>query len=84
MLCLDGISSEDLAWIIQYLYVGEVSVPQSSLQKFLKVANKLKFHGLNEEIHQGTNMNKIEEELISNEVSNFEEKIHGLKEEIYQ
>ena len=51
MLCLDGVSSEDLAWIIQYLYVGEVSVPQSSLQKFLKVANKLKCHGLNEEIY---------------------------------
>ena len=65
MLCLDGVTSEDLAWIIQYLYVGEVSVPQSSLQKFLKVANKLKCHGLNEEIYQETNMNKTEEELNS-------------------
>ena len=65
MLCLDGVTSEDLAWIIQYLYVGEVSVPQSSLQKFLKIANKLKCHGLNDEIYQGTNMNKAEEELNS-------------------
>ena len=85
MLCLDGVTSEDLAWIIQYLYVGKVSVPQSSLPKFLKVANKLKCFGLNEdilstlshkwgtgtlvssesttieEIHQGTNINKIQE-----------------------
>ena len=85
MLCLDNVASEDLAWIIHYLYVGEVSVPQSRLNKFLKVANKLKCHGLNEdilsalshkwgtgtlvssestsneEIHQGTNMNKIQE-----------------------
>ena len=65
MLCLDGVTSEDLAWIIQYLYVGEVSVPQSSLQKFLKVANKLKCHGLNEEIYQETNMIQTEEELNS-------------------
>ena len=50
MLCLDNVASEDLAWIIHYLYVGEVSVPQSSLPKFLKVANKLKCYGLNEEI----------------------------------
>ena len=69
MLCLDGVTSEDLAWIIQYLYVGEVSVPQSSLQKFLKVANKLKCYGLNDEMLTRTTMNKIEEELISNEVS---------------
>ena len=65
MLCLDGVTSEDLAWIIQYLYVGEVSVPQSSLQTFLKVANKLKCYGLIEDIHQGTNMNKTEERLNS-------------------
>ena len=50
ILCLDGVTSEDLARIIQYLYVGVVSVPQSSLPKFLKVANKLKCYGLNEEI----------------------------------
>ena len=31
MLCLDGVSSVDLEWILKYLYVGEVSVPQSSL-----------------------------------------------------
>ena len=49
MLCLDGVSSEYLACIIKYLYVGEVSVPQSSLQKFLKIANKFKCYGLNED-----------------------------------
>ena len=65
MLCLDNVASEDLAWIIQYLYVGEVSVPQPSLQTFLKVANKLKCYGLIEDIHQGTNMNKTEEQLNS-------------------
>ena len=63
MLCLDGVSSEDLDWIIKYLYLGEVSVPQSSLQKFLQVANKLKCFGLKEEIHQGSNLIKIEEKV---------------------
>ena len=36
MLCLEGVSSENLEWILKYLYFGEVSVPHSSLQKFLK------------------------------------------------
>ena len=31
MLPLNGVSYENLDWIIEYLYVGEVSVPQSSL-----------------------------------------------------
>ena len=62
MLCLDGVSSEDLEWIIKYLYVGEVSVPQSSLQKFLEIANKFKCFGLNQEAQQG--IGKKENELL--------------------
>ena len=31
MLRLQDVSYENLDWIIEYLYVGEVSVPQSSL-----------------------------------------------------
>ena len=69
MLCLDGVSSEDLQWIIRYLYIGEVSVPQSSLQKFLHVANKLKCYGLKEERHEETDVIKAEEKVVYDEVS---------------
>ena len=48
MLCLDGVTSEDLERVIKYLYVGEVSVPKSSLQKFLQVSNKFKCYGLHD------------------------------------
>ena len=48
MLCLDGVSSEDLERVIKYLYVGEVSVPQTSLQKFLQISNKFECYGLND------------------------------------
>ena len=45
-------------------------MPQSSLQKFLKVANKLKCYGLDDKMFQRTTLNKIEEELVTtNEVS---------------
>ena len=62
MLCLDGVSSDHLNWIIKYLYVGEVSVPQSRLQKFLKVSNKFKCFGLNEEEPQGSSQREENQE----------------------
>ena len=73
MLCLDGVSSENLDWIIRYLYIGEVSVPQSSLQKFLQVANKLKCYGLKEERHEESDMIKTEEKVVYDEVSMSED-----------
>ena len=71
MLCLDGISSDDLTWIIKYLYVGEVSVPQLRLQKFLTIAKKLKCFGLNEE---GPGMDKVEH--YDNEISHNIENVN--------
>ena len=73
MLCLDGVSSENLDWIIKYLYIGEVSVPQSSLQKFLQVANKLKCYGLKEERHEESDLIKTDEKFVYGEDSMSEE-----------
>ena len=78
MLCLDGVSFEDLEWILKYLYVGEVSVPQSSLQKFLKIANKFKCFGLKEGSQiensednngQGSEMENAEVKYVDNVIS---------------
>ena len=68
MLCLDGVSSDDLEWIIKYLYVGEVSVPQSGLQKFLKIANKFKCFGLNQEEQHGIGEEETEGKCTDNEI----------------
>lgn len=82
MLCLDGVSSDDLEWIIKYLYVGEVSVPKSSLTKFLKIANKLKCFGLlnstqflNEEEYEGSETKETENKWANNEISQIERNI---------
>ena len=61
MLCLDGVSFEHLHWIIKYLYVGEVSVPQSRLQKFLQIANKYMCFGLDEVKPQGSQREENED-----------------------
>lgn len=76
MLCLDGVSSEDLACIIKYLYVGEVSVPQSSLQKFVRIANKFKCLGLNDYGPQGSEREEGECENFGNESSYIFENDH--------
>ena len=46
MICLDGINSGDLTNILKYIYNGEIMLPASDLQQFLKVATKLKCLGL--------------------------------------
>ena len=73
MLCLDGVSFQNLDWIIRYLYIGEVSVPQSSLQKFLQVANKLKCHGLKEGSHEESDIIKTDERFVYDEDSMSED-----------
>ena len=69
MLRLNDVSYENLDWIIKYLYVGEVSLPQSSLQKFLRIANKLKCFGLKEEGPQGSELEKVEEKYAGKEMT---------------
>jgi len=46
LLCLDGVSSEDLKNIMDYIYNGEVNIFQESLDRFLSVAQRLKLEGL--------------------------------------
>ena len=46
LLCLEGISSEELNNILDYAYVGEVQIYQNDLDRFLKIAERLKLEGL--------------------------------------
>ena len=46
LLCLEGISSTELNDILDYVYHGEVNVNQEDLDRFLKIANRLKLEGL--------------------------------------
>jgi len=50
LLCLDGISSEDIQNIMDYIYNGELQIYQENLDRFLVVAQKLKLQGLIENI----------------------------------
>ena len=46
LLCLDGITSNDLTNVLDYIYNGEVLVFQDDLDRFLEMAQKFKLEGL--------------------------------------
>jgi len=46
LLCLDGISADDLQNIMDYIYNGEVNIFQENLDRFLSIAQRLKLEGL--------------------------------------
>ena len=46
LLCLDGISSEELQNILEYIYNGEVEIHQENLDKFMAIAHRFKLGGL--------------------------------------
>ena len=46
LLCLDGVSNQDLNNILDYMYNGEVQIYQHDLDRFLLVAQRLRLQGL--------------------------------------
>merc|ERR1712126_319590 len=46
LLCLEGINSNELKNILDYLYNGEVKIFQEDLNRFLNVAERFKLEGL--------------------------------------
>ena len=46
MLCLTGIGSEDLEYVLNYIYQGEVQIFQRDIDNFLEIAQRLKLQGL--------------------------------------
>merc|ERR1711997_1026209 len=46
LLYLSGVDSKSLAFVLDYIYQGEVQIYQNELDNFLEVAQKLKIEGL--------------------------------------
>ena len=65
MICLEGLNHADLNNILDYIYQGEVQLHQQELNRFLKIAERLKLEGL---------IDGEEEEAESTIDKNFEEK----------
>ena len=46
ILCLEGISKEELNICLDYIYHGEVQIYQENIDRFLNVAQRFKIKGL--------------------------------------
>ena len=81
LLYMRGINNEQMTSMLDFIYHGEVNIPQEYLDSFLKLAEELELHGLNEfrkdpqlklfqEIETPTNENTAKNTLHG-EVTNF-------------
>ena len=66
LLCLDGVTTEDLKNIMDYIYNGEVQIYQEELDRFLNVAQRLKLEGLigGQAEDETENMDSVKDEFI--------------------
>ena len=64
LVCLDGINSEELSNILDYIYFGEVHVFEDELQTFLQLAKRFKLHGLlkEDDVEQEASRKEMENE----------------------
>ena len=66
---LPGISSQNLEFIMDYIYQGEISIYQDQLDEFLEVAEKLKIAGLMSNGKKDTDNEEDEKKPIINNQS---------------
>ena len=77
LLYIRGLSSKDLANVVEFLYKGEVTVAQENLDKFLKVSKDLKLKGMyeNEEVNNyDCTFGDTAESLMKEEVKKWKKK----------
>ena len=59
---LKGVESAMLRFLLEFVYVGEVEVPEQSLAKFLETAHELKIKGLAKYVGNSTRLSKEEDQ----------------------
>ena len=73
LLCLDGVSSGELQFVLDYIYQGEVQIYQEQLDRFLEVAERLKLEGLT---GKDSDQEKVRDDILEKGVTNvFDEYI---------
>ena len=90
LICLDGVNSNDLKNVLDYVYDGEVKIGQENLDRFLNVAQKLKLEGLlnnddNEMKEKDCNegVTKQEEEIeITDVISQVQKEVQNKQNQI--
>ena len=79
LLYLGGVNSVELELIVDYIYCGEVKVPQENLEKFLCAAEKFQLEGLND--LSGEDVNNAFNEKINSGSNDIKKDFKKEKEE---
>ena len=84
IICLDGINSEEMKDILDYLYYGEIKIDLKSIDRFIDIAKRFKLHGFcNEE--ENSRISKNYQKVVnkgditidsSNEIRKLNEPLH--------
>ena len=70
LVCLAGLNYGDLNDILDFIYKGEVQIQHEDMDRFLKIAQRLKIEGLfegDEEIEKGKSENILEDNILITE-----------------
>ena len=82
LLCLDGVSSGELQFVLDYIYHGEVQIHQEQLDRFLEVAQRLKLEGLTgKDDDQERKLNETLEEAVINVDDDYFTETETIKKE---
>ena len=75
LLCLEGLSKQDIENVLDYIYNGEVHIFQEDLDRFLSIAQRFRLDGL---LENGT---EIDEQHSTKETNHFiEERERSFKQ----
>ena len=70
VICVDGVSSDVMMQLLDFIYIGEAKMPKASVQKFMAVAHRFKLNGVSlDEIDdlKSKKVSKKEQVLYKNE-----------------
>ena len=75
LICLDGVTDEDLKNVLDYIYLGEAQIYQDQLDRFLAVAEKLKLEGLLSQEQEETNYEEVADTKSQSNILENKEKV---------
>ena len=67
LMCIEGVSSEELKNVLDYIYNGEVQIFQEHIDRFLEVAHRFKLEGLLDTKHEDP-LGKVQESVDDNNI----------------
>ena len=65
LLCLEGVSSQNLNFVLDYIYLGEVQIFQEQLDDFLKIAQRYELEGLTAQEDEKIQAEDVDQEFRS-------------------